>query len=542
MKKISFLLLVVVAASANEIATKSSSVLLLDGVNFREYSLSGDHDLKSLIYRPLTFISDTMANHHDTLHLSKPHLTVLADLSSETGEPLFLRITGSDSRNREHGTYGKLALNVPKINTQITGSYSHLGMYADRIEDFCSDYERQRKSALPFRDIGHYGVATYAYGQILSTIRSVSSKTLINRYGEWVVIPGLFNPIYKKGTAVSELIHIPLKSSFISFAGMGDQRKMNTDQNSSIKKIYYDMQAGYTSKLFSDDTLAVTLKISNEQIHGDHAGVQFKHFAEVYRLSVAAGIWSAGIPDADVTFEVPFLDSSAAALRYSLKYIPEESSIPQTTPLNVVTTAIDPLQYNQVRLSSSFRNFFQTPLSLELWTDYKSDCQRYSVDSVRDTLVTRFTGSGEPIASGGGAIKLAQNFKYISLRAQCRGTLNFTGKPFEYIPYECGAGFTCFIGNATTIRTEFDLTLRGPVQWNALYLGRDSIISSSQILFCNFGVTIPFILPIFSSHITPQIAIKGGPIALRPSGRQQYHPFGCPLGPLVTAKFFGDIH
>jgi hypothetical protein len=541
-KKIVYLLFIIAAASANEITTKSSSVLLLDGVNFREYSLSGLSDLKNLFYRPLTFIGDTMENHHDTMRLSKPHLTVLADLSSETGEPLFLRITGSDSRNREHGTYGKLAFNLPGIHTLITGSYSHLGMYADRIEDFCSNYEQHRKSSLPFRDMGHYGVATYAYGQIKTTLRGALSNTLINRYGEWVVLPGLYNPLYKKGTAVSQSLKIPLNNSCISFAGMADQRKIYTDHNSSIKKIYYDLQADYSRKLFIDDMLAVNIGLSNKKDNGDHFGIQFRHIADVYRLSVAAGVWNAGMPDADVKIEVPFFDSCVASLGYSLVYIPGEITIPQTIPLNVVTTGIDPLQYSQIRLSSTFRNFFRTPLSLEFWTDYKSEYQVYAIEPFGDTLSTQFTGSGDPIAAGGGTLKIVQNFRYVSLRAQCRGNLNFIGKPFEYVPYECGAGFTCFIGNTATIRTDFDLTFRGPVEWSALYAGRDSTTSSSQILFCNFGVTIPFILPILSSHLTPQIAIKGGPIALRPSGRQQYHPFGSPLGPLIAATLFGDIH
>jgi hypothetical protein len=542
MKKLIFLLLIITGASANDITSKSSSVLLLDGVNFREYSLSGLSDLKSLYYRPLTFICDTMENHHDTIRLSKPHLTVLADLSSETGEPLFLRITGRDSRNREHGTYGKLALNLPGIHTKITGSYSHLGMYADRIEDFCSNYEKYRKSALPFRDMGHYGVATYAYGQISSMICGISSKTLINKYGEWVLIPGLYNPVYKKGTALSQTLHIPLKRSFISFDGMADQRKIYTDHNSSMKKIYYDMQTGYNREIFSEDTLAIKLRLSNEKIYGDHFGIQFKHIADVYRLSVAAGIWSAGMPDADVKIEVPFFDSCIASLGYSLVYIPEEASIYQATQQNLVATGIDPLQYSQVRLSSVFRNLFRIPLSLELWTEYKSECQVYTINPFGDTLWTQFTGSDDPIAAGGGNLKMVQNFKYVSLRAQCRGTLNFIGKPFEYVPYECGAGFSCFIGSTATIKADFDLTFRGPVEWNALYIGKDSTISSPQILFCNFGVTFPFILPVLSSHITPQIAIKGGPIALRPSGRQQYHPFGSSLGPLIAATLFGDIH
>jgi hypothetical protein len=541
-KKIVYLLFVIAAASANEITTKSSSVLLFDGVNFRDYSLSIISDLKSLYYRPLTYIGDTMENHHDTTHLSEPHLTVLADLSSEIGEPLFLRITGSDSRNREHGTYGKLALNLPVIHTKITGSYSHLGMYADRIEDFCSNYEQYRKSALPFREIGHYGVATYAYGQISSIICGISSKTLINRYGEWVVIPGLYNPVYKKGTALSQSLYIPLNRSYLSFDGVADQRKVYADHNSPMKKIYYDVQAGYNRKLFSEDTLAIKLRLSNEKIHGDRFGIQFKHIADVYRLSVAAGICSAGMPDADVKIEVPFFDRCIASLGYSLVYIPEETSIYQTTPQNLVATGIDPLQYSQVRLSSVFRNFFRVPLSLELWTEYKSEYQAYTINPFGDTLWTKFTGSDDPIAAVGGALKMVQNFKFVSLRAQCRGNLNFIGKPFEYVPYECGAGFSSFIGGTATIRADFDLTFRGPVEWNALYAGRDTTISSPQILFCNFGVTIPFILPVFSSHISPQIAINGGPIALRPSGRQQYHPFGSPLGPLIAATLFGDIH
>jgi hypothetical protein len=44
---------------ANEIATKSSSVLLLDGVNFREYSLKHSSDLLTLYKRPLLFYVDT---------------------------------------------------------------------------------------------------------------------------------------------------------------------------------------------------------------------------------------------------------------------------------------------------------------------------------------------------------------------------------------------------------------------------------------------------------------------------------------------------
>jgi hypothetical protein len=483
-----------------------------------------------------------MENQAGEINSSKPHLSVLVDLSSETGEPLFLRITGGGSRNREHGTFGKVVLAIPQINTQILGSYRHLGMYADRIEDFCSAYEQTRRIALPHRDVGIYGIAEYINGQIISTIRTVSSKTLLNHYGEWVTIPGLYNPIYKKGTVLSELLMIPLNSSALFFNGMADQRKIYTDHSSSIKKMYYDFQSGYKRNLFSDDTLAVKLKLSNEKIHGDHFGIQFKHFAEVYRLSVAAGIWSAGMPDADVKIEVPFLDSGVASLGYSQVYIPGETSIPQTTPLNVVTTGVDPLQYSQVRVSSLMSNFFRTPLSLELWTEYNSEYQTYSIDSARDTLVTRFTGSGKPIAAGGGTVKMVQTYKYVSLRAHCMGTLNFMGKPFEYIPYECGAGFTCFIGSTATIRTDFDLTFRGQVQWSALYLGNDSTISSSPILFCNFGVMIPFIPPVFSSHITPQIAIKAGSIALRPSGRQQYHPFGSPLGPLVSATLLGDIH
>ncbi|HEX2957255.1 MAG TPA: hypothetical protein VHO70_10505, partial [Chitinispirillaceae bacterium] len=386
MKRTIYLVLVLFSASANEIITRSSTVQLLDCVNFREYTLSGLSDLKSLMYRPLTFTTDTMESNieKDTTSF-RPQLSVLADLSSETGEPLFLRVTGGDSRNREHGTFGRVTLTVPKIHTQISGSYRHLGMYADRTEDFCTSYEQHRGSALPHRDMGHYGVAEYIIGKISSEIRRVSSKTTINRYGEWMVIPGLYNPLYKKGNAVSQSLKIPFNRNLLSLNGMADQRVLYTGHNSTVKKMYYDVQASYNRELFSSDSLSVNLHLSNEKNYGDHFGVQFSHFAAIYNLSVTAGIWSAGMPDANVRFAVPFLDSSDVSLGYSFVYIPEEASIPQTTPLNVVTTRIDPLHYNQVRLSTNVRHCFRTPLSIELWTDYKSAYQTYSVDSTRDT-------------------------------------------------------------------------------------------------------------------------------------------------------------
>jgi hypothetical protein len=526
---------------ANEIITKSSSVLLLDGVNFREYSLQQSKDMLTLFNRPLLFFSDTSDVSTEKNIAKKPLVSLLADLSSETGEPLFLRLTGGDSSNREHGTYGKIKINIPRIDAQVSGLYCHLGMYADAIEQFCANYEKSRGHSLPYRDMGHYGVAEYIVGQMKLKFRNVLSKTVFNQYGEWITIPGLYNPLYKSGNAATQDLLIPFSSSLLSVSGMVDQRTLYTDHTCSYKKTYYNVNSNYKKVFFSEDTLIAGVLLSNEKIKGDRVGVEYQHSAEMYKMCVSAGFWGAGEPDARVVVSVPFLDSSDASLSYSLVYIPEENAITQITLDKQVSTRIAPFNYNEFRLSTIFHHCLKTPLTIELWTDYKSSFQSYFIEAIDTILSTRFGDSGEKMLLSGGSLNLTFPFKTVDFKLWSSGNIIFTGEPYEYVPYECGIGCTHYFRGASTIQTDFNLTLRGPVHWSATYAGKDSTRTSPRLLFCDIGITIPFILPVLSSHISPELAIKAGPVCLDPSRRERFHPFGSKLGPLVSVTLTGNI-
>ncbi|MBN1601073.1 MAG: hypothetical protein JW915_05655 [Chitinispirillaceae bacterium] len=537
-----FILYLAFSIYSNEIATKSSSVLLLDGVNFREYSLEHSSDLLSLYKRPLLFYVDTSESSSEKNIERKPIVSMHADLSSETGEPLFLRLIGGDSPNREHGTYGNVTVDIPRIGAQLSGIYNHLGMYADAIEQFCANYEHARGHYLPYRDIGHYGVAEYITGQMKLSVRNVVSKTVFNRYGEWVTIPGLYNPLYKSGNALNQSLILPLLNSQFSVSGMIDRRAIYNDHINSIKKTYYSVNPQYKKTVFSDDTLTARALFSNEKVKGHRAGLEYKHTAETYNVSVSGGLWSSIKPDANVAVTVPFFDSSDVSVMYSLVYIPEERPVTQITPKHTVTTHIKPFNYNEVRLSASLRKCLKLPLTLELWTDYKSSYQSYSIDTAASVLSTKFIDSEEMLFLSGGALRMAFSFESIHLNLWSSGNIIFKGVPFEYVPYECGLGFThCFRGT-NTLQTDFNLTLRGPVQWNAQYSGKDTTRSSSRLLFCDIGLKIPFILPILSSHVSPELVIKAGPICLCPAKRARYHPFGTEIGPLIAVSLTGNIY
>lgn len=527
---------------ANEIATKSSSVLLLDGVNFREHSLEHSSDLLSLYKRPLSFYADTSEFSSEMDIERKPIVSMHADLSSETGEPMFLRLIGGDSHNREHGTYGNVTVNIPRIGAQFSGIYNHLGMYADAIEQFCANYEHARGHYLPYRDMGHYGVAEYITGQMKLSVRNVVSKTVFNRYGEWVTIPGLYNPLYKSGNALNQSLILPLLNSQFSVSGMIDRRAIYNDHINSIKKTYYSVNPHYKKTVFSDDTLTARALLSNKKVKGHMAGLEYKHTAEKYNVFVSGGLWSSIKPDARVAVTVPFFDSSDVSVMYSLVYIPEERPVTQITPKEIVTTHIKPFNYNELRLSTSLRKCLKSPLTLELWTDYKSSYQSYWIDTAASVLSTKFIDSEEMLFLSGGALRVAFTSESIKLNLWGSGTIIFKGVPFEYVPYECGLGFTHYLRGATMIQTDFNLTLRGPVHWNAQYSGRDSTRSSSRLLFCDIGLKIPFILPILSSHVSPELVIKAGPICLHPAKRLRYHPFGTKIGPLVAVSLTGNIY
>jgi hypothetical protein len=531
----------IIPLNANDIITRSSSVLLLDCVNFREYSFEGPSDLLSLYNRPLTFLADTAEQQSYSNNSKRTFIDVTADLSSETGEPLFLRLTGGDSRNREHGTFGKIQLKFSKIDAQISGIYRHLGMYADRTEQFCSSYGSFRKSPLHYRDMGHYGVAEYIIGQLNFRTNNSRSKTVINKYGEWVAIPGLYNPVYKLGNAISQTLNLKAFSGWFAFSGMADERKLALDHLNSSKKLFYNLRSSYKRNIFIDDTFQINALISNEKKGGSRFGLQYEHSKNNYNLSLSTGVWSAAHPDVTCEFSVPFLDSCKASVEYGLVYVPEEKSIIQVVPQEIVETKISDFQYNRIKLYSSFRRFLKSPFSFNLGAVYKSSYQSYFIDTIEGVKSTRFAGSGKASFTASGSLRFSLPVKSLLCETWSNGQLNLKGRPFEYVPYEFGINFLhCFKG-LNEVRTNANLTLRGPVSWNASYYGKDSTLTSPRLFFCNFGISIPFILPILSSHITPELVINAGPICLSPSGRQRYHPFGGELGPLISATLNGSI-
>jgi hypothetical protein len=494
-----------------------------------------------LFYRPLAFLTDTADKPYNSNNSKKTLIDVTADLSSETGEPLFLRIAGGDSPNREHGTYGKIQLNLPKSDAQISGIYRHLGMYADRTEQFCSLYENFRKSPLHYRDIGHYGVAEYIIGQLNLKTNNIRSKTVINKYGEWVAIPGLYNPVYKHGNAISQTLNLKAFSGWFAFSGMVDERRLALDHASSSKKLFYNLHSNYKRNVFLIDTLQINAVLSNEKKGGSRFGLQYEHSKNNYNLSLSTGVWSAAHPDVTCEFSVPFLDSSKATFEYALVYVPEEKSVIQVAPQEIIETRISDFQYNRVKLSSSFRRFLKTPFSFNFWSVYKSSYQSYYIDTIGGVISTRFAGSGKPSLITSGSLRFSLPVKSILFEMWSNGQLNLKGRSYEYVPYAFGIDFSHCVKGLNVIKTNANLTMRGPVNWNASYCGKDSTLTSPRLLFCNFGVSIPFILPVLSSHISPELVIKAGPIGLSPSGRQRYHPFGGELGPLISATLNGSI-
>jgi hypothetical protein len=525
------------------VASTERPIALIDCVNYRDYSHTSLLHHQSQYQRPFTFSIDTTTGLHTDSSGNPSLVTIWADLSSETGEPLFLRFTGGSATNREHCTHGGARINIPQLNLQLAGNYRHIGTYADRIEQYCAAYAFSRGASLRHQNIGHFGIAEYITGQWDLNVASGIFKGIFNKYGEWTMVPGLYLPIYREGNTYIQTLAMPLFSGKLTMSGNIRRENEFPDHKDITTSDYYSVKTTYSHSLSKSNAVSIQIHSSSEKSSRHYVQASLEN-TRVPSLAIqfSAGLWSGGHPEIQTEICYQLFDKCTISTEYSYEFTPGEKSISVLTPEHHASVHFSPTRSNNITLTTRYFNSSPVvPFSLSVWSHMISNPEFLYIDTTSERVTARFMESSHRLFQIGGEANLKIPVNDLTLSLYSRGNYTTTGVPCESVPFESGIKLAYTSKQSRPIRSDVALAWRAPYTWNAKYNGFDSDMTSPSILSCDFELSIPFYLPLFTSMLAPEISISARPIPLVPSGRQRFHPFGTEIGPHISVLLNCDI-
>jgi len=547
MNKIFFLILfsltlAVQAAESDYQGTFAKSEIILDCSNYRIYDFDLTNKYTFDNTQPGTFTKDTIIS-----QLSQDstgyRINIWADLGSETGEPLFIRFQKS-ATNKEHMVYAGSEMHLLKDKLQLRGGYHHLGSYSDRIDNKLIELTQHYGYSPKYQGTGSFGISEYYFGIWKLSLDNVNTRGIIRKYGNWVLLPVNYDPVYISGYRYAQ---------DFSISGVSDIIMVNADIN--MQRKYLDHLHSESDDIFTYDFLwkhkISQLSNAGVECNGNtdaDQGYLFRLYLdnkinENLGYYFKAGLWTSGEPQGECN--VNWNPNCKLNMNFNMQYAykPSQKTIHYLSADGPADIKFEPIR--ETRMMSFFEcmRIFDAPLSCRGWTLFQAGSPEYAIiggDSIRSIIVRQ---SDEFIAAMGGKIntQLHSPSKSFLMNSWIMGNCFFSGQLPEEVPFEAGSELSYVSGKNKENRYTVKLTYRTPYSVHVNVNGHDEIRESKQNLFMNLSIDVPFVSPLFSKHIKPAIRLSAGPVHLLHDTRQAFHPYGADMGPAISAKMFIDL-
>lgn len=524
----------------------SSIPIQLDCSNYRLFDFDLTHSTTCDITQPFTFIQDTMFSTiaQDSL---KDRIRTWADLGSETGEFLFCRFGGiaydGPISNREHMVYGGAELHLLQNRLQLRGGYHHLGSYSDRIEGNLAAISQRYNIEPRHRDIGDYGISKYYFGVWKLELPHVSARGVLSDYGNWILLPIAFDPVYFAGYRYLQDIDVSFSSEKIVFSADYDIQKRYLNHLHSLKMNKYQFHGDWVHSVSDRLTIGVRAKGNSDFLSKYFFSLHLENkIGQDLMYWFESGAWSNQEPIGEIGLSWKPQPGVKMDLSLKYDYKPGEKEITYLSHLNPTTLSIEPLRDSKVQSSFEIGNILALPVHLRGWISLQNASSEYAITQTKQYRYIRQMQSESVIAGVGGRLYADFSLYKIAINPWVQANMNLAGQLSESTPRELGIALSYADGGNNPNRYKISLTYREPYSLRVKINGRSEVMSSNSLLFCDLSVSIPFSSPIFSQHIKPIFQFQAGPVhLLHGLIRQAYYPFGSEIGPAISAKMDVDF-
>jgi hypothetical protein len=533
-------------ATSDSMLTNSSMLIQLDCSNYRLFDFDLTHSTTSDIVQPSTFKRDTMFSVNDQDSLQN-RIRIWGDLGSETGELLFNRFDGiaydGATFNREHMVYAGSELHLLQNRLQLRGGYHHLGSYSDGIEEKWTQLSQKYNIAPEHRDLGKFAISEYYYGVWKLELPHVTSRGILSQYGNWVLLPIAFDPVYFAGYRYTQDIDVSFSSDKIALSSYCDFQDRFLNHLDYLNVNIYQFNASWDHSVSDRLTIGVRAKCNSDYLSRGFFSLHCENkFNENLIYWFESGIWSNQEPVGEIG--LGWKPQPGVKIDLSLKYAykPGEKEITYLSYLNPTTLSVESLRETKMQSSVEIENLLALPVHFRGWISIQKGSPEYAITQTEKKQYIRQEQSENVIAGFGGRLYADLSFYKIMINPWVQANMDMVGQLSESIPRELGIAISYSDGGNNPNKYDISLTYREPYSLRVKMNGRSQTLSSNSLLFCNLSLAIPFASPIFSQHIKPTFQLQAGPFhLLHGMTRQSFHPFGSEIGPAFSAKMDVDF-
>lgn len=534
------------STASDSLLTNTSIPIQLDCSNYRLFDFDLTHSTTGDFVQPVTFNEDTMfsVNEQDSL---KNRIRVWADLGSETGELLFNRFDGlaydGATFNREHMVYAGAELHFFQNRLQLRGGYHHLGSYSDRIEEKSTELSQRYNIVPQHRDIGEYGISECYYGVWKLALPHVSARGVVSKYGNWILLPISFDPVYFAGYRYTQDIDVSFSSDKIVLTSDCDFQDRFLNHLDFLNVNIYQFNASWDHSVSDRLTIGVRAKGNTDFLSRGFVSLHLENkINQDLMYWFEPGMWSNYEPIGEIGFG--WKPQPGVKMDLSLKYAykPGENVITYLSNLNTTTISVEQLRETKLQSSFEVGNILALPVHLRGWISIQKGSPEFTIIQTKQNRYIRQVQSENVVAGMGGRLYADLSFYNITINPWVQANMDMVGQLPESTPREFGIALSYVDGGNNPNRYNVSLTYREPYSLRVTMNGRSEAISSNSLLFCNLSVAVPFSSPIFSQHIKPTFLFQAGPVhLLHGSTRQTFHPLGSEIGPAFAAKMDVDF-
>jgi hypothetical protein len=541
--KASLIIFCLMAVCHAAITAGNSSVIMLDAANYRLFNFDVTQKTEYDYTQTGTSLTDTVFSSLDSDTASIIRISPWGNLSSESGEPLFIRFKQS-AVNKEHITNAGCEAHLFNNRIQIKGGYLHLGSYSDRLElNFAS---LSSKYAIPvtYTNLGEYAISEYYYGIWKYSKSGVTMRGYGRMYGNWVSLPVNYDPVYISGYRYNQLVSIVQPLDTLIMNVDVDMREEYPDHVNKRENNVLDMSTVWSHRLADNVTGVIVVdkntgRLPEYSIKGDLIGA----IAEKWYLKAGAGFYSNIEPvyNGSITW-FPYSNMSVegtVAYDYTPSYKPFiYTSISNSTSI----LDIQSIRSSRAFLRASVDTLFRLPLDLQCWVKVQYGNNEYAVNNGKNQYILLRENKSYSCIAG---TRINGNFKFSQIPFEVDPWVQinkeFKGLLAENIPLESGLKIRYLSGTVMKNLYEASITYRRPYSLNLIEDGRAAKRESPELLFLNLHFRVPFISPILDNHLKPSVDFEFGPLHLINGERVQFHPYGNIAGPAVSVKAVLDV-
>jgi hypothetical protein len=535
-----------IPVASDSLLTNSSTLIQLDCSNYRLFDFDLTHSTTIDIVQPLTFKRDTLFSFNDQDSL-KNRIRIWGDLGSETGELLFDRFDGvaydGPKFNREHMVYAGSELHLLQNRLQLRGGYHHLGSYSDRIEEKISELSQRYSIDPRYRSVGSYGISEYYFGVWKLELPHVTTRGILSKYGNWILLPIAFDPVYMSGYRYVQDVDISFSSEKIVLSSDCDFQKRFLNHLDYSKVNAYTANASWDHSVSDRLTIGVRAKGNSNYLSRGFFSLHFENkVGDDLLYWFESGIWSNQEPVGEIG--LGWKPQSGVKIDLSLKYAykPGEKEITYLSYLNPTTLSVESLRETKMQSSVEVENILALPVHFRGWISIQKGSPEYAVTQTEKKRYICQEQSENVIAGFGGRLYADLSFYKIMINPWVQANMDMVGQLSESTPRELGIALSYSDGGNNPNKYNVSLTYREPYSLRVKMNGKSQTLSSNSLLFCNLSVVIPFMSPILSQHIKPTFQFQAGPVhLLHGLTRQAFHPFGSEIGPAFSAKMDVDF-